>query len=59
MSKMANVTPIIATVKNASVKEKTLKETDAVPKANILDFYEEHYEDILPIILDRARHDKR
>ncbi|GJY86413.1 hypothetical protein Tco_0500439 [Tanacetum coccineum] len=59
MSAMANVTPIIATVKNAGVKEKTLKEADAVPKANIQDFCEEHYEDILSIIMDRARHDKR
>nr|GEV94474.1 reverse transcriptase domain-containing protein [Tanacetum cinerariifolium] len=59
MSALANITPIISTVKNASVKEKTLKETNAVPKASILDFCEEHYEDILPIILDRARHDKR
>ncbi|GJS04104.1 hypothetical protein Tco_0320612 [Tanacetum coccineum] len=59
MSTMANVTPIIATVKNAGVKEKTLKEADAVPKAIILDFCEKHYEDILPIIMDRARHDKR
>ncbi|GJU72201.1 hypothetical protein Tco_1263606 [Tanacetum coccineum] len=59
MSAMANVTPIIATVKNVGVKEKTLKETDAVPKASILDFYKEHYEDILQIIMDRARHDKR
>nr|GFA99955.1 reverse transcriptase domain-containing protein [Tanacetum cinerariifolium] len=59
MSAMANVTPIIATVKNASVKEKTLKETDAVPKGSILDFCEEHYEDILPIILDTMCHDKR
>ncbi|GJY25084.1 hypothetical protein Tco_0399810 [Tanacetum coccineum] len=59
MSAMANVTPIIATVKNAGVKEKTLKEADAVPKASILDFCEEYYEDILPIIMDRARHDKR
>nr|GEV01240.1 reverse transcriptase domain-containing protein [Tanacetum cinerariifolium] len=59
MSAMAKVTPIIATVKNASVKEKTLKKTDAVPKASILDFCEEHYEDILLIIFDRARHDKR
>ncbi|GJR58017.1 reverse transcriptase domain-containing protein [Tanacetum coccineum] len=54
MSAMANVTPIIATV-----KEKTLKEADAVPKACILDFCEKHYEDILPIIMDRARHEKR
>ncbi|GJV51627.1 hypothetical protein Tco_1447368 [Tanacetum coccineum] len=59
MSAMANVIPIIATVKNAGVKEKMLKETDTVPKASILDFYEDYYEDILPIIMDRARHDKR
>nr|GEW59059.1 hypothetical protein [Tanacetum cinerariifolium] len=59
MSAMANVTLIIATVKNASVKEKTLKETDAVPKAIFLDFYKEHYKDILLIILNRTRHDKR
>ncbi|GKC10879.1 hypothetical protein Tco_1007661 [Tanacetum coccineum] len=55
MSAMANVTPIIATVKNVGVKEKTLKETDTAPKASILDLCEEHYEDILPIIMDRAR----
>ncbi|GJT33954.1 hypothetical protein Tco_0924373 [Tanacetum coccineum] len=59
MSAMANVTPIIATIKNTGVKEKTLKKSNAVPKASILDFCEEHYEDILPIIMDRARHDKR
>nr|GEU86361.1 hypothetical protein [Tanacetum cinerariifolium] len=59
MSAMANATPIIATIRNASVKEKTLKETDAVPKASILDSCEEHYEDILSIILDRAHHDKQ
>ncbi|GJT61782.1 reverse transcriptase domain-containing protein [Tanacetum coccineum] len=40
---------------NAGVKEKTLKEADAVPKANILDFCKEHYEDILLIIMDRAQ----
>ncbi|GKA60294.1 hypothetical protein Tco_0759701 [Tanacetum coccineum] len=59
MNAMANVTPIIATIKNTGVKEKTLKEADVVPKASILDFCEEHYEDILPIIMDRARHDKQ
>nr|GEW16690.1 reverse transcriptase domain-containing protein [Tanacetum cinerariifolium] len=59
MSAMANATPIISTVKNASIKEKMMKETDAVPKASILDFCEEHYEDILPNIMDRARPDKR
>ncbi|GJS34873.1 hypothetical protein Tco_0533255 [Tanacetum coccineum] len=53
MSAIANITPIIATVKNVSVKEKTLKEADTVPKASILDFCKEHYEDILPIIWTR------
>ncbi|GJV12836.1 hypothetical protein Tco_1354377 [Tanacetum coccineum] len=59
MNAMANVTPIIATIKNAGVKEKTLKEADVVPKASILDFCEEHYEDILPIIMDKACPDKQ
>ncbi|GKE07987.1 hypothetical protein Tco_1411538, partial [Tanacetum coccineum] len=55
MSATANITPVI----NTGAKEKTPKETDAMPKASILDFCEKHYEDILPIIMDRARHDKR
>ncbi|GJV12833.1 reverse transcriptase domain-containing protein [Tanacetum coccineum] len=59
MNAMANVTPIIATVKNIGVKEKTLKEADVVPMASILDFYEKHYEDILPIIMDKACPDKQ
>ncbi|GJZ18014.1 reverse transcriptase domain-containing protein [Tanacetum coccineum] len=59
MSAMADITPVIATVKNTGAKEKTSKETDAMPKASILNFCDEHYEDILPIIMDRARHDKR
>ncbi|GJR58105.1 retrovirus-related pol polyprotein from transposon TNT 1-94 [Tanacetum coccineum] len=35
--------------------------TDAEPPpgVNIQDFYEEHYEDILPVIMDKIRHDKR
>ncbi|GKF12389.1 hypothetical protein Tco_0050315 [Tanacetum coccineum] len=32
---------------------------DAAPRVNILDFCEEHYEDILPIIMEKARRDKR
>nr|GEZ99291.1 hypothetical protein [Tanacetum cinerariifolium] len=35
------------------------KEANAALKVNILDFYEEHYEDILPIIMDKIRRDKR
>ncbi|GJS95860.1 reverse transcriptase domain-containing protein [Tanacetum coccineum] len=40
-------------------REKTSKETDAAPRVNILDFCEEHYEDILPVIMDKIRRDKR
>ncbi|GKC93731.1 hypothetical protein Tco_1159173 [Tanacetum coccineum] len=32
---------------------------DAAPRVNIQDFCEEHYEDILPIIMEKARRDKR
>nr|GEY42812.1 reverse transcriptase domain-containing protein [Tanacetum cinerariifolium] len=39
--------------------EKTPNEADAALKANILDFCEEHYEDILPVIMDKIRLDKR
>ncbi|GJT32820.1 reverse transcriptase domain-containing protein [Tanacetum coccineum] len=48
MSAMANTTPIVTTVTKTAPKEKTQKETDAAPRVNILDFCEEHYEDILP-----------
>ncbi|GJV11443.1 reverse transcriptase domain-containing protein [Tanacetum coccineum] len=39
--------------------EKTPKEADATPRVNIQDFCEEHYEDILPVIMDKIRRDKR
>ncbi|GKC19336.1 hypothetical protein Tco_1021486 [Tanacetum coccineum] len=45
---MANKTPIMTTVTKTATKEKTPKETDAAPRVNILDFCEEHYEDIFP-----------
>nr|GEY21499.1 hypothetical protein [Tanacetum cinerariifolium] len=35
------------------------QEADAALKANIQDFCEEHYEDILPVIMDKIRRDKR
>ncbi|GJV69630.1 reverse transcriptase domain-containing protein, partial [Tanacetum coccineum] len=38
---------------------KTPKEADAALKVNILDFCEEHYEDILPVIMDKIRRGKR
>ncbi|GJW52481.1 hypothetical protein Tco_0093832 [Tanacetum coccineum] len=59
MSAMANTTPIVTTVTKTSTKEKTPKETDAAPRVNILDFCEKHYEDILPVIMDKIRRDKR
>nr|GEX85429.1 hypothetical protein [Tanacetum cinerariifolium] len=54
-----NTTPIVTTVTKAANKEKTPKEVDAAPKVNILDFCEEHYEDILPVIMDKIHRDKR
>ncbi|GKE42959.1 hypothetical protein Tco_1470243 [Tanacetum coccineum] len=59
MSTMANTTPIVTTVTKSTTKEKTLKEADATPRVNIQDFCEEHYEDILPVIMDKIRRDKR
>nr|GEX17092.1 reverse transcriptase domain-containing protein [Tanacetum cinerariifolium] len=47
------------TITKAANKEKTPKEADAALKVNILDFCEEHYEDILPVIMDKIRCDKR
>ncbi|GJR52654.1 reverse transcriptase domain-containing protein, partial [Tanacetum coccineum] len=52
MSAMANATPIVTTVTKTANKEKA---PDAAPRVNILDFCEENYEDILPIIMEKAR----
>ncbi|GJX28723.1 hypothetical protein Tco_0236802 [Tanacetum coccineum] len=59
MSAMANTTPIVTTVTKPTTKEKTPREADATPRVNIQDFCEEHYEDILPVIMDKIRRDKR
>ncbi|GKB71999.1 reverse transcriptase domain-containing protein [Tanacetum coccineum] len=53
---MANATPIVTTVKKNANNEKV---PDAASRVNILDFCEEHYEDIPPIIMEKARRDKR
>nr|GEZ30420.1 hypothetical protein [Tanacetum cinerariifolium] len=50
MSTMANTTPVVTTVIKTATKEKTSKGADATPMVNILDFCEEHYEDILPVM---------
>nr|GEX82471.1 reverse transcriptase domain-containing protein [Tanacetum cinerariifolium] len=55
MSAMANTTPIVTTVTKAATKEKTPKEADAAPRVNILELCEEHYEEILPVIMDKIR----
>ncbi|GJY37295.1 hypothetical protein Tco_0422673 [Tanacetum coccineum] len=59
MSVMANTNPIVTTVTKPTTKEKTSKDTDATPRVNIQDFCEEHYEDILSVIMDKIRRDKR
>ncbi|GJV03553.1 reverse transcriptase domain-containing protein [Tanacetum coccineum] len=56
MSVMANATPIVTTVTKNANNEKA---PDAASRVNIIDFCEEHYEDILPIIMEKARRDKR
>nr|GFA10007.1 reverse transcriptase domain-containing protein [Tanacetum cinerariifolium] len=58
MSAMANTTPIVTTVTKNSTKEKTSNEAEIASRINILDFYEEHYKDIFPVI-DKIRRDKR
>ncbi|GJR18290.1 hypothetical protein Tco_0966817 [Tanacetum coccineum] len=56
MRAMANATHIVTTVTKTTNKE---KESDAAPGVNIQDFCEEHYEDILSIIMEKARRDKQ
>ncbi|GKE88087.1 hypothetical protein Tco_1565562, partial [Tanacetum coccineum] len=56
MSAMANATPIVTIVMKTTNKEKA---TDTAPRVNIQDFCEEHYEDILLIIMDKARRNKQ
>nr|GEX17956.1 reverse transcriptase domain-containing protein [Tanacetum cinerariifolium] len=55
---MANTTPIVTTVTKTTTKEKTLNGAETVTMINILDFCEEHYDDILPV-MDKIRRDKR
>nr|GEY22988.1 reverse transcriptase domain-containing protein [Tanacetum cinerariifolium] len=58
MSAMANTTPIMTTVMKTVTKEKTSNGVENASRINILDFCEEHYEDILPV-MDKIRCDKR
>nr|GEV14137.1 reverse transcriptase domain-containing protein [Tanacetum cinerariifolium] len=54
MSAMANTTPITKT----ATKEKTPNGAEAASRVNILDFCEEHYEDIL-LVMDKICRDKQ
>nr|GEW91202.1 reverse transcriptase domain-containing protein [Tanacetum cinerariifolium] len=56
MSAMANTTPLVTTVTKPTTNP---RDADATPRVNIQDFCEEYYEDILPIIMDKVRRDKR
>nr|GEZ21183.1 reverse transcriptase domain-containing protein [Tanacetum cinerariifolium] len=56
MSAMANTTPLVITVTKPATN---LKDADATPRVNIQEFCEEYYEDILPIIMDKVRRDRR
>nr|GEU66955.1 reverse transcriptase domain-containing protein [Tanacetum cinerariifolium] len=53
---MANTTLIVTTVTKPATNP---READATPRVNIQDFYEEYYEDILPIIIDKICRDNR
>nr|GEY15890.1 reverse transcriptase domain-containing protein [Tanacetum cinerariifolium] len=56
MSAMANTTPIVTIVTKPTTNP---RDADATPRVNIQDFCEEYYEEILPIIMDKVRRDKR
>nr|GEU33552.1 reverse transcriptase domain-containing protein [Tanacetum cinerariifolium] len=56
MSAMANTTSIVTTVTKPATNP---RDADDTPRVNIQDFCEEYYEDILPIIMDKVRRDKR
>nr|GEZ38529.1 reverse transcriptase domain-containing protein [Tanacetum cinerariifolium] len=53
---MANTTPLITTVTKPAINP---VEANSTPRVNIQEFCKEHYEDILPIIMEKVRHDRR
>nr|GEZ30884.1 hypothetical protein [Tanacetum cinerariifolium] len=50
---MANTTPLVTTVMKPTSNP---GEANAAPRVNIQELREEYYEDILPIIMEKARH---
>nr|GEZ51934.1 hypothetical protein [Tanacetum cinerariifolium] len=55
-SAMANTTPLVTTVTKPAINP---VEANSTPRVNIHEFCEEHYADILPIIMEKVRHDRR
>nr|GEY27407.1 reverse transcriptase domain-containing protein [Tanacetum cinerariifolium] len=53
---MANTTYLVTTVTKPTINP---AEANSAPMVNIQEFCEEHYEDILPIIMEKVRHDRR
>nr|GFA95436.1 reverse transcriptase domain-containing protein [Tanacetum cinerariifolium] len=53
---MTNTTPLVTTVTKPIINP---VEANSTPRVNIQEFCEEHYEDILPIIMEKVRHDRR
>nr|GEZ02408.1 hypothetical protein [Tanacetum cinerariifolium] len=53
---MANTTPLVTTVTKPATNP---GDADTIPRVNIQEFYEEYYDDILPIIMEKVRHDQR
>nr|GEY37560.1 hypothetical protein [Tanacetum cinerariifolium] len=53
---MANTTPLVTTVTKPTNNP---GEANTAPRVNIQELYEEYYEDILPIIMEEVRHERR
>nr|GEU88642.1 reverse transcriptase domain-containing protein [Tanacetum cinerariifolium] len=53
---MENTTSLVTTVTKPVINP---VEANSTPRVNIQEFCEEHYEDILPIIMEKVRHDRR
>nr|GEW45738.1 reverse transcriptase domain-containing protein [Tanacetum cinerariifolium] len=53
---MANTTPLVTTVTKPANNP---GEANTTPRVNIHEFCEEYYEDILQIIMEKVRHDRR
>nr|GEZ97816.1 hypothetical protein [Tanacetum cinerariifolium] len=56
MSETANTTSLVTTVTKPATNP---RDADAAPRVNIQDICKEYYEDILPIIMDKVRRDRR